>query len=100
MKTIGKVLIVIGLLAGVIGCSKKTPEILTSPDKQLTVKVFVTEQNTLAYSVDRAAQSVILESPLGLQLSDADFTQAVKIDAQSPIAPVTDTYIMRVGKKK
>lgn len=99
MKTIGKVLIVIGLLAGVIGCSKKTPEILTSPDKQLTVKVFVTEQNTLAYSVDRAAQPVILESPLGLQLSDADFTQAVKIDAQSPIAPVTDTYIMRVGKK-
>lgn len=83
-----------------VGCSQqKLPETLSSPDKQISVKVFVTEQNTLAYSVDRAAQTVILASPLGLQLADADFTQQVKIDTQSAVAKVTDTYKMRVGKK-
>ncbi len=103
MKTLGKVLVCIGLVtgfvAGIVGCSKTAPETLTSPDKQIAVKVFVTEKNTLAYSVDRAAQPVILESPLGLQLADADFTHALKIDAQSSISPVADAYKMRVGKK-
>ena len=96
MKKIASVLFIILC----VGCSQqKLPETLSSPDKQISVKVFVTEQNTLAYSVDRAAQTVILESPLGLQLADADFTQQVKIDTQSAVAKVTDTYKMRVGKK-
>lgn len=83
-----------------VGCSQQhAPETLTSPDKQITVKVFVTEQNTLAYSIDRAAQPLVLASPLGLQLTDADFTRGVKIDAQSAVAQVTDNYTMRVGKK-
>jgi alpha-glucosidase len=99
MKTIGTLLVVMGLLSGFAGCSKKSPEFLFSPDNQITVKVFVTEKNTLAYNVDRAAKPVILESPLGLQLSAADFTQSVKIESQSPITQITDTYKMRVGKK-
>lgn len=83
-----------------VGCSQqKLPVTLSSPDKQISVKVFITEQNTLAYRVDRAEQTVILASPLGLQLDDADFTQQVKIDTQSAVAKVTDTYKMRVGKK-
>jgi len=73
--------------------------LLTSPDQQTTVKVFVTAQNTLAYSIERAGQPVMLASPLGLQLTDADFTQGIKIAAQSPITQVTDTYQMQVGKK-
>lgn len=96
MKKIASILFIILC----VGCSQqKLPETLSSPDKQISVKVFVTEQNTLAYSVDRAAQTVILASPLGLQLADADFTQQVKIDTQSAVAKVTDTYKMRVGKK-
>ncbi|PUA26745.1 MAG: alpha-glucosidase [Cellvibrio sp. 79] len=103
MKITGKILVNVALalmlIAGLIGCSKKTPEVLTSPDKQISVNVFVTEQNTLAYSIDRAGKPVILESALGLQLAGADFTQGIKIDAQSPIAQVTDSYQMQVGKK-
>lgn len=99
MKITGTILLAIGLIFSVVGCSKKVPEALTSPDKQLTVKVFVTEQNTLGYSVDRAGHTVILESPLGLALTAADFTQGVKIEAQSSITQVTDSYQMRVSKK-
>ncbi|MDZ4263210.1 MAG: glycoside hydrolase family 97 N-terminal domain-containing protein, partial [Pseudomonadota bacterium] len=98
MKKIGSYLVMLGACV-LAGCSKPAPEPLTSPDKQLHVKVFVTEQNTLAYSVDRAEQPVILESDLGLQLTAADFTQGVAIASQSSIAPVKDDYSMRVGKK-
>ncbi|HTF94924.1 MAG TPA: glycoside hydrolase family 97 catalytic domain-containing protein [Cellvibrio sp.] len=99
MKTIGRFLVIIGLITVVAACSKKQAEVLTSPDKNITVKVFVTEKNTLAYTVDRATQPFILSSTLGLQLIDADFIQGVKIDAQSPIGKVIDHYEMRVGKK-
>lgn len=98
MKKIGSYLVIFSVCV-LVGCSKPAPELLTSPDKQLHVKVFVTKQNTLAYSIDRAAQPVILESDLGLQLTEADFTQGVAIESQSPVAPVTDEYSMRVGKK-
>lgn len=99
MKKIASVLLVMGV--GVLGtaCSQKVPETITSPDSNISVKVFVTKQNTLAYSVDRAAQPVILESDLGLQLTAADFTQGVTIESRSAIAPVSDDYTMRVGKK-
>lgn len=94
------IVIVFSLIAGLLGCDKKAPEALISPDKKISVKVFVTDQTTLAYSIDRDGQPVILESALGLQLTEADFTQGVKINAQSPITQVTDTYQMQVGKKR
>lgn len=94
------IVIAFALIAGLVGCDTKTPEALTSPDKKISVKVFVTDQHTLAYSIDRSGQPIILESVLGLQLTDADFTRGVKINAQSPITQVTDTYQMQVGKKR
>ncbi|WP_331345583.1 glycoside hydrolase family 97 protein [Cellvibrio sp. UBA7661] len=98
MKKIGSYFVMLGLCA-LAGCSKPVPELLTSPDQQLQVNVFVTEQNTLAYSVERAAQPVVLESDLGLQLTTADFTQGVIIESRSPITSVADDYRLRVGKK-
>ncbi len=103
MKVIGKFLVniavIIAIAMCVVGCSKKTPEALSSPDKQISVKVFVTDQHTLAYRIERAGQPVILESALGLQLTEADFTQGVKVDAHSPVTPVSDNYQLHVGKK-
>ncbi|HEX5057154.1 MAG TPA: glycoside hydrolase family 97 catalytic domain-containing protein [Gammaproteobacteria bacterium] len=72
---------------------------LTSPDGKLSVQVYVTAQNTLAYTVDREMQPVILESDLGLQLTGADFTRGVGIKSRSPVTLFTDAYSMRVGKK-
>ena len=100
MIRIIKLLCVLALGSFLASCANKVSESLTSPDKQLTVKVYVTERQTLAYSVMRGAQPIILPSSLGLQLTTADFTQGVSIDSRSAITPVTDNYEMRVGKKR
>lgn len=94
-----KVTVVLMAALSMIGCGRQTPEALTSPDGRLGVKVIVTPQKTLAYSVDRDGQPVILESGLGLQLTAADFTGNVRMKDRSPVTPVIDSYTMRVGKK-
>lgn len=100
MKKLSSFLFMVSAAIGSAGCSQQQAlKDLTSPDQQLQVNVFVTEQNTLAYSVDRAMQPVILESDLGLQLTAADFTQGVSIESRSPITRVSDDYTMRVGKR-
>ncbi|OZY86524.1 alpha-glucosidase [Cellvibrio mixtus] len=99
MKKIASILLVIGVGVLGSGCSKKVPDVITSPDTNISVSVFVTEQNTLAYSVMRAAQPVILQSDLGLQLTSADFTQGITIESRSRVIPVSDDYTLRVGKK-
>lgn len=100
MKKLSSFLFMVSAAIGSAGCSQQQAlKDLTSPDQQLQVNVFVTEQNTLAYSVDRAMQPVILESDLGLQLTAADFTQGVSIESRSPITRVSDDYTMHVGKR-
>ncbi|WP_323815952.1 glycoside hydrolase family 97 protein [Cellvibrio sp. NN19] len=100
MIRIAKVLFMLGLACVLSSCANKVPESLTSPDKHLAVKVFITEQQTLAYSVVLDARPIILPSSLGLQLTTADFTRGVSIESKSEIVPVTDSYQMRVGKKR
>lgn len=92
-------LFVLGVAGFLVSCAKTEPELLTSPDQQLSVNVFIADNNKLAYSVKRGAQPVILPSSLGLQLTTADFTQGVSIESQSAVVSVTDSYQMRVGKK-
>ncbi len=88
-------------LLAVVGCTHEVPEVLlTSPNGKLSVKVYVTEQKNLVYTVDRGEEPVILESELGLLLKDADFIQNLRIKSFSPVTPIVDEYIMRVGKKR
>jgi hypothetical protein len=95
MKITAVFLIVLALL----GCGRQASETLTGPDGRLAVKVFVTPQKTLAYSVERDGQAVILESDLGLRLTGADFTRDVRMKDRSPVTPIIDSYTLRVGKK-
>lgn len=87
------------VILGMLGCSQQVPDTLTSPDGRLHVKVFVTGQNNLGYTVSSNGQPVILESALGLQLTAADFTRNVQIKERSRVESVEDEYTMRVGKK-
>jgi alpha-glucosidase len=73
---------------------------LTSPDRHITVSVRITPQLTLAYSIERDGQPVILESSLGLRLQGADLCGALKLARVSPVRPVSETYEMAVGKKR
>ncbi len=98
MKTILSLLTLSALLL-LSGCAGHTPQMLTSPDGTLRVKVFETESNALAYSVARDGKPVILNSPLGLELQSADFTQDVRVKSASAITDISDSYRMRTGKK-
>jgi hypothetical protein len=75
------------------------PDRLISPNHKLEVRVFVTERNTLAYTVARRGQPVLLESSLGLQLTGADFTRDVQFRGRSAVTSIEDEYTLRVGKK-
>jgi alpha-glucosidase len=100
MKNIYKVFVLVLIGLGVVSCANKTPNVLTSPDKQLVAKVFTNDQGQLLYSINYQQQPLILKSELGLQLTTADFTQGVSIKKQSGISQVSDAYEMRVGKKR
>ncbi|MFZ6767136.1 glycoside hydrolase family 97 catalytic domain-containing protein [Undibacterium sp. Di26W] len=73
---------------------------LSSPDQHLQLKVELSAQQQLVYSVTRDKQTVILPSALGLQLDAADFTQQLKLKQASPVKLVTDSYEMLVGKRR
>jgi alpha-glucosidase len=99
MKHLNRPVIVLLLMLGLTSCSTKAPDPLNSPDNKIAVKVFVTDDKKLAYSIDYQSQPVILESELGLQITEADFTQELKLESVSPIKSVSDDYKMKVGKK-
>jgi alpha-glucosidase len=72
---------------------------LTSPDKHIKVEVHVTPSHTLAYTVSRDGQPVILASSLGLELHGADFTHQLSLASASPVKRVRDSYVLATGKK-
>ena len=73
---------------------------VTSPDGSISVTVTATPSGALSYSVARAGAPVILPSPLGLRLQDADLATKLAIAATSPVKPVRDSYELATGKKR
>jgi len=72
---------------------------ITSPDKKINLNVAINPQSVLVYSIEHDGQLVVLESQLGLVLSQADFTKDLKITKKTKLKKISDTYQMRVGKK-
>lgn len=98
MKRLSHFLLLAGL-GGLLSCSSLPQSGLHSPDKQISLSVYLTPQHTLAYSVARQGQTVLLESDLGLVLEGADFAHDLSLNASSAITQVSDDYQMMVGKK-
>lgn len=102
-----KIIIPLLVMLALLGCANQPSQTdtnqasntLTSPDGTLGVNVFVTDSNTLVYTIVREGRPVILNSDLGLELSSADFTQNVEIQSRSAVKDIRDSYTMRVGKK-
>ena len=79
-------------------CAKKAPEALASPDKHLQVHVS-NSNGIFQYSITRDTKTIVKNSTLGLELSNADFTKSVSVKNTSSIKTVNDSYEMMVGKK-
>ena len=88
-----------GFFLAVVLCTTQA-QALDSPDKRISVKVELTPQKTLVYSIKRNAQPILLPSTLGLQLTGADLSSGLALHATSPVKRVSDSYSMAVGKKR
>ncbi|RZJ85349.1 MAG: glycoside hydrolase family 97 protein [Massilia sp.] len=73
---------------------------LRSPDGHIAVTVSASPSGALSYAIARDGKSVILPSPLGLQLQGADLASKLTIASTSPVKPVRDSYELATGKKR
>jgi len=73
---------------------------LDSSDKRISLKVELTPQKTLVYSITRNAEPVVLASSLGLKLDGADLSTALSLKPASAIKAINEHYEMAVGKKR
>lgn len=80
-------------------CAKAPPQDIASPDKHLQVHLSQTDGGSLHYNIMRDGKTVLKDSALGLELSDADFTKALSIKTASAVKTINDDYEMMVGKK-
>lgn len=83
----------------IAACAKNTPQDIASPDKHLQVHLSQTDSGSLRYSVARDGKTVLRDSALGLELTDADFTKMLSIKTASAVKVINDDYEMMVGKK-
>lgn len=96
MKSITPLLLILAIAA----CSIQPSKPLTSANNRLHVKVFITSDDTLAYTIEHDGRPVVLESDLGLELAGADFTRDLSIVERSPVRRIVDDYILRGAKQR
>lgn len=89
MKLIASFLLALPALAQALG----------SPDGQLQVNVLVNAGQQLVYTVQRAGQSVLQASRLGLVLEQGDYANGLKLVATSPVKAHREAYTLAAGKK-
>jgi alpha-glucosidase len=80
-------------------CARHAPQDVISPDKHLQVHLSQTDTGSLRYSITRDGKTVLKESALGLELTDADFTKSLSINTTSAVKVINDDYEIMVGKK-
>lgn len=73
---------------------------IPSPDGRLSVDFQVNDKGTPVYSIQLDGKDVLLPSPLGLVRDDGNFAESLTLEKASPVEKVSDTYTMKVGKRK
>lgn len=71
--------------------------VVTSPDKTLKATVSLTD-GKLSYNVARDSRTLVNESPLGLKISSADFSEGIEL-VEVDSSSVDDSYTLPVGKR-
>ena len=71
--------------------------VVTSPDKTLKATVSLTD-GKLSYNVARDSRTLVNESPLGLKISSANFSEGIEL-VEVDSSSVDDSYTLPVGKR-
>ena len=72
---------------------------LESPDGGIVLHCHVTPDSMIYYRVESGGRQVLLDSRLGLERTDADFSGGLVLDSVSEPATVTGSYGLVAGKK-
>lgn len=73
---------------------------LESPDGGIVLYFHVSPDSMAYYRVENGGQKVLLDSRLGLERADADFSGGLVLDDVSEPVTVTESYALVAGKKK
>lgn len=93
MKTLTKIIITSIFLVVAINSALAQKEIkITSPNKQLSLSVFVTFEGRLSYSVNSDGVQVLETSPLGITIDSVDLGKGAKITSKPTIREIKESY--------
>ena len=73
---------------------------LTSKDRLNKISLSLNQNGQLSYNVSRRGKMLVQDSPLGLNLSDQDFTSGLSITQISGIDAKPEKYELKVGNNK
>ncbi|WP_291142113.1 glycoside hydrolase family 97 protein [Flavobacterium sp. UBA7680] len=73
---------------------------LKSKDNLNKITLSLTEDGKLSYKVTRRDKTIILDSPLGLNLENNDFTSGLSVVNVSPIEDKREKYELKVANNK
>ncbi len=103
-NTLIKLLIITATILQVSCGTVNTKWSVFSPSGNLKFTVKQIELNALVYNVslvkNNLEQSVIADSPLGLNRADASFTENLKFTGTEPVRIIDETYTQPIGKMK
>jgi hypothetical protein len=80
-------------------CREKK-QIITSPDKKISVFVNISENKSACYIVKYAGKIILGQSKLGIIRNDEDFSHNLSLDSISNIEIIKDDYEILQGKKR
>jgi hypothetical protein len=72
---------------------------LQSPDKSITLQVFLSASGEIQYGVQKSGANVIYPSALGVMMKGHDFTQGMKLVTTSKPERITENYQTKNAKK-
>jgi hypothetical protein len=91
-----------GILFVALGCfsTLNAQTIVKSPDKAIDVKVELTANGELNYSVNYKQQQLLQPSKLGLILTNNNFSEGLKLVSVSKPKKVKESYELYAGKRR
>jgi len=75
-------------------------QIITSPDRNISVQFLVSQNKNAFYTVKHADKLILSQSKLGIIREDENFFENLSLDSVSSIETVKDDYEMLQGKKR
>ncbi len=79
---------------------KEKRQIITSPDRNISVQFLVSQNKNAFYTVKHAGKLILSQSKLGIIREDENFSEDLFLDSVSNTEIIKDNYELVLGKKR